>query len=115
MNSLELARDVVESIEEKMGTSILLLDLTGISIVASYFVVATGSNGRQLKAMARAVMDLGGQKRKTRLGDLDEQSMSGWVLVDLGDVIVHLFMDTQREYYGLEELWVKGNVLLSVQ
>ncbi len=115
MNSLELAHTVVESIEEKMGTSILLLDLKGISILADYYIIATGRSVRQLKAMAGAVTELDGQKRNAGMRRLDEQASSGWVLLDLGDVIVHLFIGGQREYYGLEKLWVHGNVLLRVQ
>ena len=115
LNSLELAHTVVEAIEEKMGESILLLDLKGISILADYYVIANGRSDRQLKALARAVTDLAGQKRNRRLRDLDEQATSGWVLVDLGEVIVHLFIGRQRGYYGLEKLWSHGKVLLRVQ
>lgn len=114
MNSLELAHVVVEAIEDKMGASILLLDLQGISIVADYYVIATGGSDRHLKALARAVTELYGHKR-TRLRDLDDQATSGWVLLDLGEVIVHLFIGRQREYYGLEKLWSDGKVLLRVQ
>ena len=98
-----------------MGTSILLLDLKGISILADYFIIATGQNMRQIKAIARAVTELDGQKRNARTRRLDEDAASGWVLLDLGEVIVHLFIERQREYYGLEKLWGRGNVLLRVQ
>jgi ribosome-associated protein len=115
LNSLDLAHTVVDAIEEKMGESILLLDLKGISIVADYFVIATGRSDRQLKALARVVAELAGQKRSARLRDLGAQAASGWVLLDLGEVIVHLFMRGQRDYYGLEKLWSHGKVLLRVQ
>lgn len=115
LNALELAHDVVDAIEEKMGINILMLDLKRISILADYYVIATGRSDRQLKALARAVAELPGQKRKTRLRDLDEQATSGWVLLDLGEVIVHLFIGRQREHYALEKLWSHGKVLLRVQ
>ena len=115
MNSLEFAHSVVDAIEEKMGVSILLLDLVRISMLADYYVIATAGGERHLRALARAVTDLGEYKRKTGMRDLDQQVESGWVLVDLGDVIVHLFVRQQREYYGLEKLWSHGKVLLRVQ
>ena len=115
MNSLELAHTVVDAIEEKMGESILLLDLKGISIVADYYVIATGRSDRQLEALARGVAEFTGKKRSGKLRGLDAQAASGWVLLDLGEVIVHLFMRGQRDHYGLEKLWSHGKVLLRVQ
>ncbi|MDP7259977.1 MAG: ribosome silencing factor [Anaerolineales bacterium] len=115
MNSLELAHAVVDAIEEKMGESILLLDLRGISIVADYYVIVTGRSDRHLKALARVVAESAGQKRSVKLRGLDAQAASGWVLLDLGEVIVHLFMRRQRDHYGLEKLWSHGKVLLRVQ
>ena len=115
MNSLELAHTVVEAIEEMKGESILLLDLQGISMVTDYFVIATGRSDRQLKALARAVTELADHKRSTGIRDLDQQATSGWVLLDLGEVIVHLVIGWQRDCYGLEKLWSHGKVLLRVQ
>jgi ribosome-associated protein len=106
---------VVDAIEEKMGESILLLDLRGISIVADYYVIVTGRSDRHLKALARVVAESAGQKRSVKLRGLDAQAASGWVLLDLGEVIVHLFMRRQRDHYGLEKLWSHGKVLLRVQ
>ena len=115
MNSLELAHSVVKVVEEKMGSSILLLDLVRISTLADYYVIVTAGGERHLRALARAVTDLGAYKRKTGMRDLDQQVESGWVLVDLGEVIVHLFVGQQREKFGLEKLWSRGKVLLRVQ
>ena len=115
LNSLELAHSLVEAIEEKMGSSILLLELVRISTLADYYVIATAGGERHLRALARAVTDLGAYKRKTGMRDLDQQVQSGWVLVDLGEVIVHLFVGRQREKFGLEKLWSRGKVLLRVQ
>lgn len=113
--ALELAHSVVESIEDKMGASIVLLDLSAMSAVADYFVIATAQGERQLKALARGVAEVAGKEGRTKLRDLNVQAESGWVLVDVGEVIVHLFTRKQRDYYGLEKLWSDGKVLLSVQ
>lgn len=117
LDSLNLARSLVEAIEDRKGENILLMDISHQSIMADYFVIATGNSDRQLKALAEAVSDAaqGKAKRRVLLRRVDEQADSGWVLIDLGDVVVHLFSAPQRKYYKLEELWKEGKVLLRVQ
>lgn len=112
---LELARAAVRVIEDKLGEDILLLDLQGISSFTDYFVIASAKGERQLKAIANAVLDVAKAKRRNVAHNLDAQSAGGWVLLDLGDVIVHLFSPEQRDYFNLEELWADGRVLLRVQ
>ena len=112
---LELARAAVRVIEDKLGEDILLLDLQGISSFTDYFVIASANGERQLKAIANAVLDVAHAKRRNVAHNLDAQSAGGWVLLDLGDVIVHLFSPEQRDYFNLEELWADGRVLLRVQ
>lgn len=112
---LELARAAVRVIEDKLGEDILLLDLQGISSFTDYFVIASAKGERQLKAIANAVLDVANAKRRNVAHNLDAQSAGGWVLLDLGDVIVHLFSPEQRDYFNLEELWADGRVLLRVQ
>jgi ribosome-associated protein len=117
LDSLAFARSLVEAIEDKKGENIVLLDIAGQSIFADYFVIATGASDRQLKALADGVSDVAESriKRKVILRRLDEQAESGWVLIDLGQVIVHLFSPAQRKHYNLEGLWKEGKVLLRVQ
>ena len=117
LDSLTLARSLVEAIEDKKGENIVLLDIASQSIFTDYFVIATGTSDRQLRALADGVSDLAESriKRKVILRRLDEQAESGWVLIDLGGVIVHLFSPAQRKYYNLEGLWKEGKVLLRVQ
>ena len=115
MDPLELAHSVVDVIEEKSGQDIILLDLRGISIITDFFVLGCGKNSRHLKAVARTVMDATDVKRRTGARDLVSQAESGWVLLDLGDVVVHLFTPEQRSHYDLESLWQDGRVLLKVQ
>jgi ribosome-associated protein len=104
-------------LEEKKGEDILLLDIHEHSSFADYFVICSGTSDRMLQALADAVMD---QVRKDykefRIrGRKEGLAESGWVLVDFGDVILHLFSPERREYYQLEELWSQGKILLRLQ
>lgn len=105
----------MDAIERLKGEDIVLMDIQALSVIADYFVIASADNERQLKAMAQAVVETADAKRKTSLPSFDRQVTSGWVLVDLGDVIVHLFSPAVRAYYDLEELWAQSRVLLRVQ
>lgn len=95
----------------------MLLDIHDQSSFADYFVICTGTSDRMLQALADTVMD---QVRKEYKefdirGRKEGLSQNGWVLVDFGDVILHLFSPDRRDYYQLEELWSKGKVLLRLQ
>ncbi|HUN24152.1 MAG TPA: ribosome silencing factor [Anaerolineales bacterium] len=105
----------MEIIEDRQGENILILDIQNISIIADYFVLASCDNERQLKAVARAIVDTSDIKRHLLLEGLDDQAASGWVLLDLGDIMVHLFTREQRDYYNLEELWRAAHTVVQVQ
>ena len=115
LESLDAAHEAVDIITRMMGESVVLLDLQGISIISDFYVIATGTSERHLKAMARAITDNTVLKRKVVVRSLDEQAQSGWVLLDLGDVMVHLFLSVKRNHYSLEQLWSEGRVILRVQ
>ena len=115
IESLDIAHEAVDIIIKMMGESVVLLDLQGISIISDYYVIATGTSERHLKALARSITDNAVLKRKAATRDLEDQAQSGWVLLDLGAVMVHLFVSSQRHHYGLEELWSEGKVILRVQ
>lgn len=90
------------------------MDLQGIAIFADYFVICSGTSNRMLKALADAAVDDVHAKYHMR-GRVEGESQYGWLLVDFGDVILHLFSPERREYYRLEELWSEGKVLLHLQ
>lgn len=117
LEPLQLAHALVQSIEDKKGENILLMDIAGQSIFADYFVIANGTSERHLRALADAVSDIADQtlKRRQVLRRVGEQAESGWILLDLGAVVVHLFSPEQRKYYNLEGLWKEARVLLRVQ
>lgn len=111
---MELARTIVNALEEKKAEDILLLDIEKIASFASYFVICTGTSERMLDALADAVLELTRGKFKKK-GRLEGTSNGGWVVLDYGSVVVHLFAPDTRAYYRLEELWNDGKVLLRVQ
>lgn len=114
LNTLELAHDIVDALEEKKGEDILLMDLQHITDFTDYFVLCTGTSDRMLDALADAVLDEIHKKHRKK-GRREGESRDGWVLLDFGDVIVHLFAPKQRDYYRLEELWGAAKVLLRLQ
>ena len=91
--------------ESKKALDIKVLDLTGITSFADYFVICTGANQRQVQAIADEV----GMQLKKVAGELpislEGYNQGEWVLADYGDLLVHIFSPKAREYYDLERLW----------
>jgi len=82
-----------------------VLDLTGITAFADYFVICTGANQRQVQAIADEVgLRLKKEARELPIS-LEGYNQAEWVLADYGDLLVHIFSPKSREYYGLERLW----------
>lgn len=100
-----MARTLAKTAIEKLASDVRLLDLREIVSYTDYFVVCTGSNSRQTKAISDHVVDrmkeLGHSKPRRRESDLD----GTWVLLDYVDVVVHVFTPEAREFYRLESLW----------
>lgn len=110
--ALELAHMLVETLDEKKGEDILLLDLIGLCSFSDYFVFCSGTSERMLRALADEAR-LSIKKNFSLLAtSVEGDPETGWILMDYGDVILHLFAPETRAYYQLEELWRDGNVLL---
>jgi ribosome-associated protein len=103
-------------VEDKKAEDIILLDLRPDTIMADFLVICNGNSDRQLKALTDYVRE-GVKEQYNKLPFSTEgTSESGWILMDYGDVIVHLFMEEKRLYYDLEGLWsAEASVLLSIQ
>jgi len=91
-----------------------LLDLKDIASFTDYFVLCNGTSDRMLEALAKTVVDEMRAQHKKK-GRVEGEAREGWLVVDYGDVVLHLFSPDQRSYYQLEELWNEGKVLLRVQ
>ncbi|MBC8159630.1 MAG: ribosome silencing factor [Roseiflexaceae bacterium] len=109
-----LARRVVELAEDKQASDIVMLDLKPLNTIADYFVICSGESDRQLKAVLNAI-DEGLEIEFGRSGRNEGTPETGWVLLDYGDVVVHIFSTTQREFYRLERLWNKATPVVVVQ
>ena len=91
-----------------------MLDIHEIASFTDYFIICSGTSDRMLDALANVVMETAKQQFDL-LSKTEGQPSDGWLVVDLGDIIVHLFSPDQREYYHLEQLWERGKVLVSLQ
>jgi ribosome-associated protein len=115
VDALELAHKIIDAITEKKAEQITLLDLRHVTPIADYFVIASGDNDRLLNAISDNVRVKVKEVTKTIPTRTDGKGESGWVLMDYGDVVVHIFSPKLRAYYDLESLWADAKVLLRVQ
>ena len=110
MKSKELAKLICDTLSSKKAYDVLKIDVSEQTILADYFIIASGKSSPQVKALAEYAMDAvekaGGEVRRK-----EGLSEGRWVVVDFGDVILHVFHDETRLFYNLERLWTtNGNV-----
>jgi len=100
----ELLITVAKAADDKRAEDIIALDMNGISLLTDYFIICHGNSDKQVQAIAREMRDKAEEKGFTvkRIEGFDEAK---WVLVDLGDVVAHVFHRDERSYYNLERLW----------
>jgi ribosome-associated protein len=103
---------LVDVIIDKKGSDILVLDIRDQALFADYFILCNGESDRQLRALMNAVVTGAKEKADTAPWGTEGEPENGWVLVDYGAVIVHIFSPEKRAYYNLEELWSDGHVVL---
>lgn len=110
----ELAHHVVDVLVDRQAADVVMLDLTALSAFTDYFVIATSDNERQLGALVDSVEGVVASMPDARCrqeGGLE----GGWVLLDMGSVVVHLFSLEQRANYNLEGLWRRAQEVVRVQ
>lgn len=110
MTSKELTKIAVKALEEKKGEDIKIIDISNISVLADYFIIAGGTNKNQIQAMADFTDEL-----LTKNGGILKQTEGynggNWVLLDFGDIIVHIFDKENRLFYDLERIWSDGRMI----
>lgn len=97
----------VKSLDEKKAIDIKVIDISNISLIADYFVIAAASNPNQMNALVRAV-DEELTKNGCHLKSQEGNEYSSWILLDYTDIIVHIFTEDDRAFYNLEKLWQDG-------
>ena len=104
MESKEKAKTIASLLDDKLAADIAVLNMEGISLLADYFILATGKNTRQNKALQGYIEEAMTKEGMEPL-QIEGQGSGEWILLDYGDVIIHLFTEEQRSYYDLERLW----------
>lgn len=105
----------MNAIAEKKGEDILLLDIRDISLITDYFILCSGTSERQLKAILEGIEEVTHKQYGLHPWHIEGEAANGWVLMDYGDIVVHIFAPQQRSYYDLESLWKKAHVVLRIQ
>ena len=103
----EMAKIAYHALDEKKGEDIRIIDIAGISVLADYFIIASGSNPNQVQALVDNVEE---QMYKAGYDDprVEGYNTASWVLLDYNDVIVHVFSQDDRLLYDLERIWRDG-------
>ncbi|MBR3837853.1 MAG: ribosome silencing factor [Clostridia bacterium] len=105
MTAIEKAKKAASVLDEKKGREVRILKVREETVLTDYFVIATATSSTHLKALCDEVEYVLREEEGIRADRVEGYQGGGWILVDFGDVIVHLFDQTSREYFKLEKLW----------
>ena len=106
-NAKEMVKTAVAALQDKKGEDIRVIDISGVTVIADYFIIASGSNPNQVQALVGNVEE---QMYKAGYDDprVEGYNTASWVLLDYNDVIVHVFSQDDRLFYDLERIWRDG-------
>lgn len=107
MNAKELTKIIVNALEDKKAEDVKIIDITKISVIADYFILASGNNRNQVQALADNVEEFCG-KAGQHVRQIEGYDSANWILMDYSDVIVHIFSKEDRLFYDLERIWRDG-------
>ena len=107
MNSTEITRLAIRALEEKKAENIEVIDISEVSVIADYFIIANGTNHNQNQALADSVEETIG-RAGGNLKQVEGYDTANWILMDFLDVIVHIFDRDNRLFYDLERIWRDG-------
>lgn len=109
LDSNSISKKIVEVLESKKAKDIVTIDIQSISILADYFIIASGTSTTHIKALADEV-----EEKLSEAGyqpfHKEGYSTARWILLDYGEIVVHVFHEEDREFYNLERLWYDGKV-----
>lgn len=110
MTSKELCKIAVEALEDRKAEDIKVIDIRELSPIADFFIIANGNNQNQLQAMQDAV-DEALYKAGLKVKQVEGNQSSTWILMDYGDIIIHIFSKEDRLFYDLERIWRDGKIM----
>lgn len=110
VNDKEIVKIVYDALDDKKGIDIKVLDISKISVMADYFVIASGSNKNQVQALADNVEEEL-IKRGIHCKQVEGYTSGNWILMDYGDLIVHIFNQEDRLFYDLERIWKDADLI----
>lgn len=106
---------LVDTIVDKKGSDIILLDLREQAVFADYFLICNGENERQLTTLADTIAENAKKEANAISLGTEGVASSGWLLIDFGDLVIHVFSPEKREYYRLEDIWDEAHVVIRMQ
>ena len=108
--SKEMVKLAVQALEDKKGEDIKVIDITGVSVLADYFIIASGTNKNQVQALVDNVDETLG-RAGFEAKQMEGYTTANWVLLDYNDIIVHVFDSENRLFYDLERIWRDGKTI----
>lgn len=109
-NIKELAAMAIAALEDKKAEDIRMIDISDVSVLADYFIIANGSNRSQIQALSDAVEERLG-KAGYPVKQMEGYDNANWVLLDFGDIMIHIFDRENRLFYDLERIWRDGKIV----
>ncbi|MCM1494244.1 MAG: ribosome silencing factor [Bacteroides sp.] len=110
MNAKELTKLAIEALEDKKAEDIRVIDISNVSVIADYFIIANGNNRNQVQALADQV-DESCNRAGHHVRQIEGYDSANWILMDYSDVIVHIFSKEDRLFYDLERIWRDGKLI----
>lgn len=107
MTNKELVKEIYQAIEDKKGENISILDISDITVIADYFIIASGNNVNQVQAIADSVDEVMAKNHK-EIKQSEGYHTANWILLDYNDIIIHIFSKEDRLFYDLERIWRDG-------
>ena len=108
--SKEMAKLAIQALEDKKAEDIKVIDISEVSVIADYFIIANGTNRSQIQAMSDNVEEILGRAGYP-LKQIEGYQNANWVLLDFNDVIIHIFDKENRLFYDLERIWRDGKLI----
>ncbi len=107
MNNKEMTTLAIQALEEKKAEDIQIIDISEISAIADYFIIANGTNRSQIQALADSVEEKLG-RAGVQFKQMEGYDTANWILMDFLDIVVHIFDKDHRAFYDLERIWRDG-------